>query len=1169
MHALRLTLTDTNIALIAELTPYLRAVHVERPLTRHDDPIAPPFNAHNSRGVRTTRADTVQPGGDSAYNLTGDTTRVAVWDEGVVRTTHIDFTGRASARDNAAIDNHGTHCAGSMVGAGLGESQARGMAFGADIWSYDWVNDTDEATANGYYLTSTNHSYGPFLGWDTVCSDGIPSWFGTRDVFEDPEFGKYTFDAQATDFAAWTTDVLPVWSAGNERNDVGVAAGQPHHLGTDCTQTFTEAHPSEQDIDFDTIGGRSAAKNILTVGAISPVLYANPPPGDITVADFSAFGPMDDNRVKPDLVAPGINVRSTGSASDTAYANLSGTSMAAPIVAGGLALLAEMHRDLNNGLDLSAAELKAITLLTTVEAGPSPGPDYQHGYGLLNIRAAADLIAANDALDDAVRYGRSVIGTGQTRTFTIEADDGGDITPGEAFSVILAWIDPPGSPNLAGVDDPEKALQNNLDLELIAPDGTTTFYPWSLNAANPDAPATRTAPNNTDPVERIDIAAADNTFTGKWTLKVRTPPELFDFKPQSYALAATRAIASAAPRAPALGYPRYITVEAPVGGTAPAATLRLRNLGDGTLTWVAAENAPWLALDTTSGTTSANVTLTFDMAQIASPGVYTATIAITATDEPRTRYVGVTLNASPCTPVCDGKSCGPDTVCGASCGTCPSGSACNAIGQCIACIGDDYEPDNNAPAAKSITIGDTQSRNLCDGFDWVAFTVAQPQGIVIQSRNIGSSARTRIALYAADQTTLLASADSTSDPNEATLQANLASAGTHYIRISSVTNTYGLNTQYALTVTDGCIPACNGKQCGDNGCDGICGDCDDNNPCTIDACNPDGTCTHDAASAEDDACTTGNFCLVNETCKAGECIGVPRDCQATAGPCAVATCNEDANRCDVEIESLDGTACDDGNFCTLGDTCIDGSCTPDATRDCDDGVTCTTDTCDPSSSACRNEIPLDRCVIDGVCYTPGAEKPDNPCLTCRLASPTDWTPRGKGFACGREPRCVDQDFIAADACDGAGTCVEGTPKDCAPYNSCDPALGCPASCDSDADCLAGFTCRNERCLEPLADDDDDDDTDDDANDSASTDDDDDFDDTSGDDGGDTSDDTETGTGDTSPPDTATDETGNNADGCSATGTTSHGLSPATLFLFIAAFASRKLTRRLRQHQKPH
>lgn len=73
--------------------------------------------------------------------------------------------------------------------------------------------------------------------------------------------------------------------------------------------------------------------NVISVGATNNA---------DAVAVFSSHGPsLTATRIKPEVSAPGVNVRSCGITSDTTYTILSGTSMATPHVAGAVALLVQ------------------------------------------------------------------------------------------------------------------------------------------------------------------------------------------------------------------------------------------------------------------------------------------------------------------------------------------------------------------------------------------------------------------------------------------------------------------------------------------------------------------------------------------------------------------------------------------------------------------------------------------------------------------------------------------------------------------------------------------------------------------------------------------------------------------------------------------------------------
>jgi hypothetical protein len=85
---------------------------------------------------------------------------------------------------------------------------------------------------------------------------------------------------------------------------------------------------------YDTLSTQQTAKNSLVVGSVLDVLNDPYTSGDIVTSVFSSYGPTDDGRVKPDVVGNGQGLFSTFSGSNTAYGNMSGTSMAAPNVTG-------------------------------------------------------------------------------------------------------------------------------------------------------------------------------------------------------------------------------------------------------------------------------------------------------------------------------------------------------------------------------------------------------------------------------------------------------------------------------------------------------------------------------------------------------------------------------------------------------------------------------------------------------------------------------------------------------------------------------------------------------------------------------------------------------------------------------------------------------------------
>jgi serine protease AprX len=120
-----------------------------------------------------------------------------------------------------------------------------------------------------------------------------------------------------------------------------------------------------------------------------------------TLAGFSSRGPVmidGSNRMKPNLAAPGVNVRSALNSSDSAYGNLSGTSMASPHVAGVVALLWSAHPELSrmitetkNLLQNTADPLVVVSPPQTCGGVPSSViPNNSFGYGRVDALAAVN-----------------------------------------------------------------------------------------------------------------------------------------------------------------------------------------------------------------------------------------------------------------------------------------------------------------------------------------------------------------------------------------------------------------------------------------------------------------------------------------------------------------------------------------------------------------------------------------------------------------------------------------------------------------------------------------------------------------------------------------------------------------------------------------------------------
>jgi len=461
----------------------------------------------NIISAATTGTNTVQPGGSLGLNLSGSSAslnnKLAIWDGGAVYKDHQEFAGKTITWEDASpVIDHATHVSGTMLAKGV-YPPAKGMAFNAaTLLSYDFNNDIAEMSAAAPDLLLSNHSYGDQAGWNFNDSANRWEWYGLPSDTVDFNFGFYAGRTQAWDQIAYNApNYLIVESAGNYRGSTGPAVGQDYYgFRSDTDQTIVDKGPRPATISsnnsYDCISTTGNAKNILTIGAINPLPNGPTNSQEITTTFFSSWGPTDDGRVKPDLVGNGLNVLSAGSASPTNYITLSGTSMAAPNITGSLLLLQEYYSKRNKGKFMRAATLKGLACHTAIDAG-NPGPDYIYGWGLLDMKTAAQAITDNGKKS---MLKENTLSQGQTQTFNVVASGNG------ALMATISWTDPAGTPTPDGViNDRTPKLVNDLDIRVS--DGTKTFNPWVLDPNNPSAPAT-TGDNIRDNVEQVYIAGA-------------------------------------------------------------------------------------------------------------------------------------------------------------------------------------------------------------------------------------------------------------------------------------------------------------------------------------------------------------------------------------------------------------------------------------------------------------------------------------------------------------------------------------------------------------------------------------------------------------------------------------------------------------------------------------
>lgn len=474
----------------------------------------------NLNAADTISTDEVHAGGSLGLALDGAGETLLEWDSSSARLTHQELTGRVVNLDGASSGTHSSHVAGTMIASGV-NGNAKGMAPAADLVSYDFNSDEAEMAAeqlNPDPIKVSNHSYGFITGWRfNFFGDGLWVWFGDVQIstVEDQVFGYYLVNAQTWDQIAYDSPYyLMVKSAGNDRGDgPGGTVSHWHFDSSAGGNQFvmaTDSHPQDGDTTgWDTIGGGvGTAKNILTVGAVNDIPGGWTQPSDVVMSSFSGWGPTDDGRIKPDVVANGVSLLSSSNSSDVAYTSLSGTSMSTPNTSGSMALL---HQHANNlfGNYFKAATMKGLILHTASEAG-NPGPDYVFGWGLVNTAGAADVLSAQAGANPYFFHlMEETLADGNTLEYTVNSDGASPL------AVTMAWTDVPGAVPADILDPPDAILVNDLDVRLIGPD-STVYEPWILDPANPGDAAT-TGDNTRDSVEQVFIATPD---AGAYTLQV-------------------------------------------------------------------------------------------------------------------------------------------------------------------------------------------------------------------------------------------------------------------------------------------------------------------------------------------------------------------------------------------------------------------------------------------------------------------------------------------------------------------------------------------------------------------------------------------------------------------------------------------------------------------------
>lgn len=372
---------------------------------------------------------------------------VSVGDDGDIG-PHADYKGRLTSLAGNSIGNHGDHVSGTVFGAGNIDPDAEGNAPGSTMIYYDYPgNLTNIDTHYGLYgIRVTNSSY------SNGCNAGYTAF-------------AQAMDKDIRDHAA----LMHVFSAGNSNgSNCGYGAGSQWGNVT---------------------GGHKQGKNVVATANITSL---------DAIAGSSSRGPAADGRIKPDLAAVGTQVYSTYAGN--IYASITGTSMAAPGVAGFFSVLHSAFDDLQQDT-ATGGLLKAIAMNTADDLG-NDGPDFIYGYGRVNARRAIRTIR-----DTAWFTGTAT--TGDTASYVVNLPQGV-----EEFRAMLYWTDPEGSLTAA------QALVNNLDFEVEDLTNQASYLPWRLNHAPNATTLNNLAVRGVDTINNAEQVTLANPTQGDYRMYV-------------------------------------------------------------------------------------------------------------------------------------------------------------------------------------------------------------------------------------------------------------------------------------------------------------------------------------------------------------------------------------------------------------------------------------------------------------------------------------------------------------------------------------------------------------------------------------------------------------------------------------------------------------------------
>ena len=446
-----------------------------------------------------------------ALGFDGRGVTVAVPDSGLhngdTASMHPDLFARVAAffhygtlTDASDEHSHGTHVAGIIAGNGAtGEVDEFGELYGLGV--------APQARIVAQRIFDGIGNYEAPPSFERLTRDAVRAGadIGSNSWGDDTQ-GRY--DLSAAEFDALVRDA--------------------DALAPGAQEFILEFSAGNAGSGAQTIGSPAVAKNVIATGASQNdrfdfILYAE---GSDTMADFSSRGPCEDGRIKPDVVAPGTwiaSLKSASAGSENAWAEISenyiyqgGTSQAGPQVSGAAAVLVQYFREYYGVARPSPALIKAMLINSAVDMddsfGTDPIPNGDEGWGRVDL---TEIIAAPRAYEFVDQT--ELLTANQTYERRVVAASGF-----EPLRITLVYTDYPGFPGAV------RALVNDLDLEVIAPDGTI-YHGNQLERGE-------SIPNGLgrDPINNVEAVYLSLPLSGEYIVRVRASSVVEDSRVETF-----------------------------------------------------------------------------------------------------------------------------------------------------------------------------------------------------------------------------------------------------------------------------------------------------------------------------------------------------------------------------------------------------------------------------------------------------------------------------------------------------------------------------------------------------------------------------------------------------------------------------------------------------------